>query len=376
MRVSAGLRSGSREMIRLAKPNIPEAAVNDVIEIFSSGDLVGGKYVKEFELTFQNYLNTDHAVLVSSGTAALHLSLMALGIGNGDEVIVPAFTFPATANTVEIVGAKPVLVDINLDDYCINVSDIEDAITDKTKAIIPVHEFGQSADIKSLMQIAGKYDLMVIEDAACALGTEYRGKKAGTFGDIGCFSFHPRKAITTGEGGLIVSNDRKIAEKVRALRNHGISDKYDIIYAGLNYRMTDFQAAIGLSQIDSLEKAIEIKIEMALRYNELLDNCDYIRTPAVFPDRKNVYQTYHILLHDSINREELISYLYKNGVQTNFGAHAVHCLTYYREKYGYEENDFPAARRAYMKGLALPCGDHLKNEDVDFIAEKLKEYEK
>ncbi|MCK5116384.1 MAG: DegT/DnrJ/EryC1/StrS family aminotransferase [Candidatus Aegiribacteria sp.] len=358
-------------MIRLAKPFISEAAVNNVLEIFESGDLVQGKYVKEFEIVLQDYLKIDHSVLVSSGTAALHLSLMALGIGYGDEVIVPAFSFPATANVVEIVGAKPVLVDINLDDYCMNVPDIEKVITDKTKAVIAVHEFGQSADMESLMQSAQKHDLMVIEDAACALGTEYKGQKVGSFGDIGCFSFHPRKAVTTGEGGLVVSNNPDIADEVRALRNHGISGKSDIIHPGLNYRMTDFQAAVGSAQMDSLEKAIEIRIEMARTYNELLADCDYIITPAIFPERKNVYQTYHILLHDRINREELISCLYEDGVQTNFGANALHCLTYYREKYGYEECDFPVARKAYEKGLALPCGPHMSNTDVEYICGKL-----
>lgn len=363
-------------MIRLAKPFISEAAVNDVIEIFRSGNLVQGKYVEKFEIVLQNYLNTNNAILVTSGTAALHLSLMASGIGKGDEVIVPAFTFPATANVVEAVGAKPVLVDINLDDYCINVSEIEKVITNKTRALIPVHEFGQSADIEPLMQIAQKHNLKVVEDAACALGTEYNGKKVGTFGSIGCFSFHPRKAITTGEGGLLVTNDPVIADKVRALRNHGISGRSDFIYAGLNYRMTDFQAAIGLAQMDYLEEAIEIKIEMARSYNELLRSCDYIKTPAEISERRNIYQTYHILLNDRIDRGKLISYLNEKGVQTNYGANALHCLTYYKEKYGYEGNDFPVARQAYENGLALPCGNHLKNGDIDFVARKLKEYGK
>jgi len=361
-------------MIRLAKPCISEAAVNHVIEIFRSGDLVQGKYVKEFENVLQNDLNVNYTALVTSGTAALHLSLMALGIGNGDEVIVPAFSFPATANVVEIVGAIPVLVDISIDDYCMNVDDIAKAITEKTKAIIPVHEFGQSADMKPLMQTAQKHDLMVIEDAACALGTEYNGKKVGTFGDIGCFSFHPRKAVTTGEGGLVVSNNPEIADRVRALRNHGISGKYDIIYAGLNYRMTEFQAAIGLSQIESLKNAIEIKIEMANRYNELLEDCDYIRTPTLFPERKNVYQSYHVLFDDRIDRAKLISYMHENGVQTNFGANALHCLTYYREKYGYEKSDFPVARKAYEKGLVLPCGDHMSENDLEYVSGLLVNY--
>ena len=363
-------------MIRLAKPNIPEAAINNIKEIFKSGDLVQGKYVKEFETVLQNYLNISYSIIVSSGTAALHLCLMALGIKKGDEVIVPAYTFPATANVIEITGAEPVLVDININDYCTDVSGITSRITDRTKAIIPVHEFGQSADIEPIMQIARKYNLMVIEDAACALGTEYNGKKAGTFGNAGCFSFHPRKAITTGEGGLIVTDDKNIADKVRALRNHGISDENDFTYAGLNYRMTDFQAAIGLAQMDNIEKAIENRIEMAYSYEKLLENCDYIRTPDVFPFRKNVYQTYHILLDERIDRDKLIVNLHENGVQTNFGAHALHCLTYFREKYNYEDNNFPVARQAYKKGLALPIGDHLKNGDIEFIVEKLKGYKK
>ncbi len=359
-------------MIRLAKPTIPEAAINHVRKIFKSGDLVQGKYVREFETALQNYLNINYSIIVSSGTAALHLCLMALGIKEGDEVIIPAFTFPATANVIEIVGAVPVLVDINFNDYCLDVSRITSRITDRTKAIIPVHEFGQSADIEHLMQIARKYDLMVIEDAACAFGTEYNGKKTGTFGIAGCFSFHPRKAITTGEGGLIVTDDCDFADKVRALRNHGISSKKDFTHAGLNYRMTDFQAAIGLAQMDNIEKAIESRIEMAHSYNKLLDNCEYIRTPDTFPDRKNVYQTYHILLDEIIDRDKLIANLLDNGVQTNYGAHALHCVTYYRKKYCYEDSDFPVAEQAYKKGLALPIGDHLKYEDIEYIAEILK----
>jgi perosamine synthetase len=361
-------------MIRLAKPYISEAAVSRVVEIFKSGNLVQGEYVLEFETILKDYLNTNNAIAVSSGTAALHLSLMASGIGSGDEVIIPAFSFPATANVVEIVGAKPILVDINLNDYCLNVSDIEKVITDRTRAIIPVHEFGQSADIEVLHKIANENDLIVIEDAACALGTEYNGNKVGTYGNMGCFSFHPRKAVTTGEGGLVVTNDSVIAGKIRALRNHGISGNSDFIYAGLNYRMTDIQAAIGIDQMNSLEEVIEIKTEIAGTYNELLADCDYIKTPTVFPIRKNVYQTYHILLGNRIDQRDMISYLYKNGVQANFGAHALHCLAYYRNKYNYAEDDYPAAKLAYERGLALPCGSHMSGNNVEFVCEKLLSY--
>jgi len=177
-------------MIRLAKPHIPDGAIAAVIEVLKSGDLVQGKYVKEFEQKLMEYLDIENAVVVSSGTAALHLSLIALGIGQGDEVVVPAFTFPATANVVELVGAKPVFVDINLDDYCIDAKKIAKVITERTKAIMPVHEFGQAAKMDDIAQIAHKYNLRVVEDAACALGTEFNHQKVGTFGDFGCFSFH------------------------------------------------------------------------------------------------------------------------------------------------------------------------------------------
>lgn len=209
-------------MIRLTRPYIPDEAIEKCIEVLRSGNLVQGLYAEKFEQAISDYLDVKHAMVVSSGTAALHLSLIALGIGPGDEVIVPAFSFPATANVVELVGAKPVFVDIKLDDFCIDASFIESVITNNTKAIIPVHEFGMPANMKPVLKLAEKYKLFIIEDAACALGAEYENRKAGAFGNLGCFSFHPRKAITTGEGGVVVTNDISLAEKIRAIRNHGI----------------------------------------------------------------------------------------------------------------------------------------------------------
>ena len=188
-------------MIRLAKPEFSDETIRSVLSVIKSGDLVMGEYVSKVEQFLESYLNVENAVLVSSGTAALHLSLLSLGIGAGDEVIVPAFTFPATANMVEAVGAKPVFVDIALDDFCIDCEKIEASISSKTKAIIPVHAFGQPANMEAVLDIAKCHGLFVIEDAACALGAEFENVKVGAYGDLGCFSFHPRKAITTGEGG-------------------------------------------------------------------------------------------------------------------------------------------------------------------------------
>jgi dTDP-4-amino-4,6-dideoxygalactose transaminase len=362
-------------MIRLAKPNITEEAINAVNEVLRSGNLVQGKYVAEFEENLKNYLGVNEAVVVTSGTAALHLSLIALDIQKGDEVIVPAFTFPATANVVELVGAKPVFVDINLDDFCIDVNKIEEAITSKTTAIIPVHEFGQSAQMDKILEICNKYNLKLIEDAACALGTEYKNKKVGTFGDFGCFSFHPRKAITTGEGGVIITNNKELAGKVRALRNHGIeliNGKVEFKYAGFNYRMTDFQAVLGIYQLKDFEKEITERINQAELYNKLLSEINWIKTPVTFSERKMTYQTYHILVDDNIDRDNLLDYLINNGVQVNFGAQALNVQDYYL-KYK-KENWFLNANKAFRKGIALPIGSYLKYDELNMVLFQLKQY--
>lgn len=362
-------------MLKLAKPYIPDSAYEKVKEILESGNLIQGKYVRQFEQKVQEYLDVPNALMVSSGTAALHLALLALDIKLGDEVIVPAFTYPATVNVVEIVGAKPVLVDINLIDFCIDVQKIEQKITNKTKAIIPVHEFGQAADIKTITDLCKKYNLKLIEDAACALGSEYNGKKAGTYGDFGCFSLHPRKAITTGEGGIVVTSNERLAEKIKLFRNHGAYKKdckLDFYLPGLNYRMTEFQAAIGIPQLEEIDSIINKRKEQAGIYNDLLQNIENIDIPETFENRKHVYQTYHILLKNK-NRDRLIKELRKQQIETNLGAQALHCLTYYREKYDYKKTDFVNAAFAYNQGLALPLGRHLKLEDIKKVSCALKE---
>ncbi|MCZ6704126.1 MAG: DegT/DnrJ/EryC1/StrS family aminotransferase [Ignavibacteria bacterium] len=358
-------------MIKLAKPHIPVAAIEAVVEVLKSGDLVQGKYVKEFEQKLMEYLDIENAVVVSSGTAALHLSLIALGIGQGDEVVVPAFTFPATANVVELVGAKPVFVDINLDDYCIDTKKIEEVITERTKAIMPVHEFGQAAKMDDIAQIAHKYNLRVVEDAACALGTEFNHQKVGTFGDFGCFSFHPRKAITTGEGGVIVTDNCNLADEVRALRNHGlkqVENGIDFYYTGFNYRMTDFQAVLGIYQLKIIDKIIDERINQADIYNNLLDKIGWINLPSNFVNRKMVYQTYHVLLDDCVDRHKLIDYLRKEKIQANLGAQALNLLYYYKKKYRFKIGDFPIATRAYNNGIVLPIGYHIKKKDIESIS--------
>lgn len=360
-------------MIRLAKPYIPESTFPEVQKILQSGNLVQGKYVQSFESSIIEYLGVSDVFMCSNGTAALHLALLALDIRSGDEVIVPAFTYPATVNVVELVGAKPVLVDIKSSDYCIDTDQIEYKITDKTKAIIPVHEFGQSANMDEILRIAKKYNLKIIEDAACALGTEYNNKKVGGLGDIGCFSLHPRKAITTGEGGIVVTSDKTLASKLNLLRNHGaqkVNGKLDFMLPGLNYRMTEFQAAIGHEQFKIIDKLIESRIKQAELYNELLKDKLEIKLPEIFTERKNVYQTYHILLNN-LDRDDEIKRLAEKQIETNLGAQAIHCMSFYKDKYHFYPGDFPYAFQAYTKGLALPIGIHLNNEDIIRVVKEL-----
>ena len=365
-------------MIRLAKPNISEEAISVVGDILRSGNLVQGRYVSEFENKLAEYLQVKNAVVVSSATAALHLSLVALGIKKGDEVIIPSFTFLATANVVELVGAKPVFVDISLEDFCIDTTKIEAAITDKTVAIMPVHEFGQSAKMDDILSICKKYDLKLIEDAACALGTAFDNKKVGSFGELGCFSFHPRKAITTGEGGAVTTNDDVLAKKIRAIRNHGMElehGKIEFNYVGFNYRMTDFQAALGVFQLENFDEQIAVREKLAKTYEELLRDIDWITTPKPFEDRRMTYQTYHILVGDHIDRDKVIQHLNKNDIQANFGAQAVNVQKYFAKKYNIEKEKLPNAYKSYTKGIALPIGDFLNYKDIEVICETLKNYE-
>lgn len=361
-------------MIKLSKPYFSPESIEKVSGVLASGNLVQGEFVLKFEEKLCKYLGVENAIVVSSGTAALHLSLVSLGISHGDEVIVPAFTFPATANVVELVGAKPVFVDIGLDDFCMDTSQIEKAITSRTKAIMPVHEFGQSAKTDEILRIAKQHHLLIVEDAACALGTEFKGKKVGTFGVLGCYSFHPRKAITTGEGGAIVTNDDELARKIRVLRNHGmevINRKMDFTLAGFNYRMTDFQAALGYYQMREIDTFIQERIAIANSYTNRLRKLSSVKVPATFSDRKNVYQTYHILLDQSHNRDDIKMKMLDLGIETNYGANALPLLQFYGEKYQVDAGKFPNAVRSFRQGLALPLSHYIGKAEIEIICDQL-----
>ncbi len=362
-------------MIKLCVPDVGEEEVQAIREVINSKYLVQGSKVLEFEEMVSEYLNVKHVIAISSGTAALHLSLLALDIKRGDEVIVPDFTFPATANVVEAVGATTKFVDIDINSFCIDTKKIEEEITSKTKAIIPVQEFGQSSDMDKIIDVASRYNLKIIEDAACALGAEYKNRKVGTIGDIGCFSLHPRKAITTGEGGVVVTNNDELAGKIRSLRNHGISynnGKVEFTLPGLNYRMTDIQGAMAIVQMKKLNNINAKRREIAKQYNELLKDIKNIRLPEEKSYGKHIWQTYHILLDEKIDRDKIIMRLREQDVETNFGAYAVHEQKYYKKKYEYNDNGFSNSIYAYKCGLALPLYDMITSEELSLVVKELE----
>lgn len=357
-------------MIPLARPDIGEQEVAAVAEVLRSGQLVQGRHVAALETAAAEYLGCAHVVAVTSGTAALHLALLALEIGPGDEVIVPDFTFPATANAVELVGATPVLADIRLDTFNIDPAVVEKLITPKTKAIIPVHEFGCPADIDALSDLAARHRLAIVEDAACALGATFRGRACGTFGALGCFSLHPRKAITTGEGGLIATDSDALADKLRILRNHGIvrqEGRVDFVCAGYNYRMTEIQAAMGCVQMTRLEGIIRDRQRLAEIYRRELP--ETVWTPAEPENGGHVYQTFHVLMPDGTDRDGVIGRLRDEGIETNYGANALHLLSHHRKFAG--ACTFPNAEKAFTNGLALPLYSSLTGDDVARVCRSL-----
>ncbi len=364
----------SKTFIPLMVPDILDEDINAVVKVLRSGMLIQGQKVNELEEKLAKYLDVKHAIAVSNGTASLHLSLIALGIGIGDEVIVPALSYIATANVVELVGATPIFIDIDLNTFNINTSLIEEKITSKTKAIIPVHEFGLASDISEIILIAKKNNLFVIEDAACALGATENGKFVGTFGEFGSFSFHPRKAITSGEGGLIVTNDDQLASKVRILRNHGVSienGKMEFIEAGFNYRLTDFQAALVSSQFNRFESILERKNVLSNTYRENLIS-NLIKLPSVDNNKIHTWQSFHVILDSSINRDQLIIELKDKGIGTNYGAQCMPDEKFFREKYKLNcEKLFPNALIATKNGLVLPLYEKLNESDVKFICKTL-----
>ncbi|HEY0327419.1 MAG TPA: DegT/DnrJ/EryC1/StrS aminotransferase family protein [Allosphingosinicella sp.] len=363
--------------IPLAVPDISDEDVEAVVAVLRSGMLVQGENVAALEGEIASYLGVKHAVAVSNGTATLHLALVALGVGPGDEVVVPAFSYVATANVVELVGARCVFVDVQRDTYNIDPAAFEAAITTRTKAVIPVHEFGLACDIGRVVEIARAHGIAVIEDAACALGATEAGRFAGAFGEVGSFSLHPRKAVTSGEGGIITTNDDALAARFRILRNHGIemqSGRMEFVAAGFNYRMTDFQAALVRGQFARFDGVLRHRQALADIYFEVLRGENWLSLPTVPADKNHTWQTFHPVLDDSIDRDALIGELRERGVGSNYGAQCIPAQIYYRDAYGLDaEREFPNAWRAYKQGIALPLHGKMSLDEAATVAALLKD---
>ena len=364
-------------MIRLTIPSIDEADLAAVREALASGYLVQGPRVAAFEQALAGRAGTAHAVAVSSCTAALHLALMALEIGRGNAVIVTAYSWVATANVIELCGAKPVFVDIRPDTFNMDPAQLESALesTAAVKAVLPVHTFGQMADMQRILELARRHGVPVVEDAACALGATLGGRQAGTCGAMGCFSFHPRKAVTTGEGGMVVTDDPALARRLRALRNHGQdpdSPSPDFILPGFNYRMTEFQAALGLTQMTKLDRIVAARRRLAAHYDELLRGTP-LQPSGVAAGSEPVYQSYVALLPGSAaaHRAGLIGALKERGIETTIGTWHMPMTTYFRERYGHKSGDFPVADDVFARSITLPLYETLTFEQQEEVVAEL-----
>jgi len=355
-------------------------------EPIMSGWLTAGPKVREFEEIFAKRHGVKYAMAVTSATTALHLALVALGIKEGDEVIVPAFTWISTANVVLYCNAKVVFVDVDRTTFNIDVADLKKKITSKTKAIIPVHLFGLCADMDAVKAVAGNIPL--VEDGACAAGAGYKGKPAGSLGTLGCFSFHPRKSVTTGEGGMITTNDDKLAELISNLRNHGASvseeqrhhgpkpyilPEFNML--GYNYRMTDLQAAVGIVQLKKLDGFIDEREQWAKFYNEQLKDITWIKTPEVKEGYKHGWQSYVVYIDETkspLKRNEIMEKLQQMGISTRPGTHAPHMLGFYAEKYNIKPEDFPGAKDCNNYSMSIPLFNKMTKEDYEYVVYALK----
>lgn len=357
--------------VPIAKPIIGEEEIENVVEVLKSGMIAQGPKVMEFEEKFANWIGAKYGIATNSGTSALHVALLACGIGEGDEVITTPFTFIASGNAIVYTGATPVFADIDLDTYTIDPDSIEDLITDKTKAILPVQLYGQAADMDKIREIAEKHDLKIIEDAAQAHGAEYNGEKVGTLGDMACFSFYPTKNMTTSEGGMITTNDEELAKKAQIFRAHGASERYHHDEIGYNFRMTDIAAAIGLAQLNVIDEFNNKRISNANYLNEQLKDVEGIVTPKSPDNYKHVYHQYTILVEKG-NRDDWVEFLTNKGIGT--GIH--YPIPLYNQpiykKLGIE-GDCPLAEKAADNVISLPVHPSLTKEDLDLVVDAVKE---
>ena len=374
-------------IVYIAKPDTGEEEWQALREPIESGWLTQGPKVAAFEKAFAERHGVKHALAATSCTTALHLILAAMGIGPGDEVIVPAFTWVATANVVVYCGATPVFVDVDRTTFNMDPRQVAAKVTKRTRAIIAVHLFGLCADVDAISRAAP--GIPIIEDAACAAGAAYRGRHAGTLGLAAAFSFHPRKSITTGEGGMVTTNDPALAERVDSLRNHGasVSEEMrhrgpkpylmaDFALLGFNYRMTDLQGAVGLVQLRKLDRYIDERKRWAEFYGRELAGVPWLGLPIYDVRDRHGWQSYVCTVDEKKAgraRNDVMEALLLHGVHTRAGTHAVHALTYYRERYGLRPEDFPAALACDRTTMAIPLHNRMSEDDYRYVVRVLRE---
>lgn len=370
-----------------SKPTINDAAINEVVECLKSGWITTGPRVKKFEEMLKEYFNAPYVLALTSGTAGLHLAVLALNLQPGDEVIAPAMTFVASYNMIVAGGGKPVLVDVDPITYNMNVTKIEKAITPKTRAIMPVHMTGLSCDLDPIYDLAKKYNLRVIEDAAQAIGAKYKNKLVGSFGDMQIFSFHPNKNITSGEGGCIVTRDEKIAKQVSVMRFHGIdrdafnrfskegSQHYDVIAPGFKYNMLDMQAAIAIHQLPEIGNFNKRRTELALRYNELFKGWTEIAPPLATPTHYEQTPPWHLYapLIKNMDRDDFLQQMKDRNIGLGLHYDAPHLYSYYQKNFGYREGDFPHAEMIGKQIVSLPLFPLMTEQEQDRVVNTMKD---
>lgn len=360
--------------MRLTVPSLGPEELDEVRLVMESGYLTQGPKAAEFEGLVAGFVGSRRALATSSCTTALHLSLVALGVGPGDEVVVPDFTFPATANVVVQLGAMPVVVDIDPTTFTLDPHELDRVVTDRTRAIMPVHAFGLCADMNAIMAFARSRGIPVVEDAARALGAEIDGQQAGRLGDLACFSFHPRKVITTGEGGMITTDDEALGDRLRLLSSHG--GRRGELYlafeeAGFNYRMSDVNAAIGVVQMGRLDWILDRRRSLAAHYEAALTSVAGVAAPVEPEGYRHTYQSYVVTLADGIDRDAVIRATREVGVETTLGTYAVHAQPFFQREYGYSSGDLPCSHHAFGQSLTIPLYPSMTEPDTAAVVDAL-----
>ncbi|MFH1392111.1 MAG: DegT/DnrJ/EryC1/StrS family aminotransferase [bacterium] len=359
-------------MIPLSKPDITNLERQAVLSVLKTSRLSLGPKLEEFENLMANHINIKYAVAVNSGTSALHLIIRALDIGEGDEVITTPFSFIASSNCILFEKAKPVFVDIDKNNFNIDVNKIETAITKNTKAILAVDVFGYPADWDALQKIAKKYNLFLIEDSAEALGSEYKNKKCGSFGDAGVFAFYPNKQITTGEGGMIVTNNRKIAEFCKSMRNQGRDESgrwFKYVRLGYNYRLSEINCALGIVQLKRINQILKKREKVAQTYNRLLKNFENIKLPYA---TKNIKISWFVYVVRVQSRDKIMQALQKKGIGCSNYFPPIHLMPFYQKLFNYKKGDFPICEKTSQETLALPFYNNLKKSEINYVVQELK----